>query len=429
MYFYTAETQRTFIAFSIFGLLNNILYVVILSAAVDLVGSSTPKAIVLLSDIVPSLTIKMLAPFFIHKLPYNFRIWALVALSSIGMTVVSLSNPESIAKMILGITMASLSSGMGEVSFLQLTHYYPEKYSIGGFSMGTGGAGLLGSFAFLLLTNVIGLPTWLTLLSFAAVPFGFLIAFYVILPSPLLDMNYIPIEQQELDASSGEDHSRNAIFISESTLANVRFANKSKRLFLHIKTTLWEIRPLVMPYMLPLCTVYVAEYVINQGIAPTLLFPLTDLPEWLFSSYRDIYVVYGFLYQLGVFISRSSVTFGFRVKRLYLLSMLQTLNVVITVLQSIYDFPFPKIWFLLLLIFYEGLLGGLLYVNTFMSVSEQSPKDRREFSMGCVGISDSFGVMLAGCINWWLEMRLCQLQVDRGRDWCRTGGDVHRHLR
>ena len=37
-------------------------------------------------------------------------------------------------------------------------------------------------------------------------------------------------------------------------------------------------------------------------------------------------------------------------------------------------------------------------------------------------ISDSLGIVIAGCINWWLELKLCHLQVARGRDWCLKGG-------
>ena len=90
----------------------------------------------------------------------------------------------------------------------------------------------------------------------------------------------------------------------------------------------------------------------------------------------------------GSYVSRSSISFGIRIKRLYLLSVLQFANVVITVYQSVHDKPFSSVWLLLALIFYEGLLGGFLYVNTFMSVSEEVSKSKREFSMGCVGISD-----------------------------------------
>ena len=56
-----------------------------------------------------------------------------------------------------------------------------------------------------------------------------------------------------------------------------------------------------------------------------------------------------------------------------------------------------------------------------MSVSEQVPIQRREFSMGCVGVSDSFGIVIAGIINMGLELKLCDLQVERGREWCRSG--------
>lgn len=386
------DHHRVFLSFFCFGLLNNILYVVILSAAIDLVGLAVPKAIVLLADIVPAFAIKILAPFFIHLIPYKARVWVLVGLSLFGMLVISLSPQHAIFFKVFGIALASVLSGMGEVSFLQLTHFYREQYSVGGFSTGTGGAGLLGSFLFMLLTNLLNMPVRAALLLFSVVPLGFVAAFYLLLPSPSEEIPYTQLEPSD-----------------ETSLKN------------HVLNTLDEMKPLVRPYMVPLCTVYISEYVINQGVSPTLLFPLEDLPHWLFSSYRDIYVVYGFLYQLGVFVSRSSVNFGIRIKQLYWLTFLQAFNVFITVCQSLYDRPFPTIWPLLLLIFYEGLLGGFSYVNTFMSVSEQVPKHKREFSMGCVGISDSFGIVMAGCINWWLETNLCHLQVQRGRDWCATG--------
>lgn len=401
-----------FASFFIFGVLNNILYVVILSAAIDLVGLETPKATVLLADIAPSFTIKVMAPFVVGLVSYRVRILMLVGLSSVGMLIVSLTGADLINAKIMGICMASLSSGLGEVTFLQLTHFYQREYSIAGFSSGTGGAGLLGSFVFMLLTNLLGMEVWVVLLLFAILPFGFLVAFYMMLPNAGGSDEPAYEALGSLEEQDGPSVNATFLPIQTSLLKD------------HLTNTLRNIFPLVRPYMLPLCLVYVSEYVINQGISPTLLFPLDELPHWIFSSYRDIYVVYGFLYQLGVFISRSSISFGIRIKHLYVLSFLQFLNVIITLYQSLYDSPFSKIWLLLLLIFYEGLLGGFLYVNTFMSVSEEVAKSKREFSMGCVGISDTFGILVAGCINWWLETHLCNLQVDRGRDWCLTGGSV-----
>lgn len=45
-----------------------------------------------------------------------------------------------------------------------------------------------------------------------------------------------------------------------------------------LQIKLLRARSLVVPYMLPLFLVYLAEYTINQGVAPTLLFPLAESP-------------------------------------------------------------------------------------------------------------------------------------------------------
>ncbi|KAI5954802.1 BTN1 [Candida theae] len=413
---------KIFTSFFVFGLLNNILYVIILSAAIDLVGSATPKGVVLLADVMPSFTFKLVAPFFIHLIPYKVRLYSLVGLSSSGMLLISLSSQQSIGIKIFGIMLASLSSGMGEVSFLQLTHFYTggdasgdSSVGISGFSSGTGGAGLCGSFLFMLMTNMMGISVTAVLLMFAVCPLGFLATYYLLLPAP--DHEYHEIADTALEDSNDEGMGIDFNFNGSQlpTISSVAH---------HFKTTLGKIKPLVVPFMLPLSTVYISEYVINQGIAPTLLYPLEDLPHWLFTSYRDIYVVYGFLYQLGVFISRSSISFGVRIKKLHVLSVLQFVNVIITTIQSVYDIPFTTIWPLLVLILYEGLLGGFSYVNTFVSVSEGVPKTKREFSMGCVSVSDGLGIAIAGCINLWLERKLCGMQVDRGRDWCLNGGSA-----
>lgn len=49
--------QRLWTSFFCFGLLNNVLYVIILSAALDLVPASTPKGIVAFFNIFPALIV------------------------------------------------------------------------------------------------------------------------------------------------------------------------------------------------------------------------------------------------------------------------------------------------------------------------------------------------------------------------------------
>ena len=86
--------------------------------------------------------------------------------------------------------------------------------------------------------------------------------------------------------------------------------------------------------MLPLFLVYVAEYTINQGVSPTLLFPLEESP---FTRFRAFYPAYNAIYQVGVFISRSSTPF-FRIHDLYFPSLLQVFNLVLLTVHALFDF-------------------------------------------------------------------------------------------
>lgn len=57
---------------------------------------------------------------------------------------------------LLGIVAMSVSSGGGELSFLQLTHWHDE-WALPGFGVGTGIAGIAGAYYYLYLTTWIGL--------------------------------------------------------------------------------------------------------------------------------------------------------------------------------------------------------------------------------------------------------------------------------
>ena len=170
--------------------------------------------------------------------------------------------------------------------------------------------------------------------------------------------------------------------------------------------------------MLPLLLVYIAEYTINQGVAPTLLFPLATSP---FTTYSAFYPTYQLLYQTGVFLARSSLPL-FHTRHLYAPSLLQVLNLLLLVAHAMFDF-LPSVWWVFAIVFWEGLLGGLVYVNTFAAVLEDfAGPDRRagrEFAMGAVSVSDSGGVMVAGWVGIGVEVFLCSWQVAHGRDFCR----------
>ncbi|GMF07298.1 unnamed protein product [Ambrosiozyma monospora] len=372
-----------------------------------------------MADVLPSFIFKLTAPFFIHNIPYTWRIFILVGLSFIGMLIVSFGN--AVPLVICGITLASASSGLGETTFLQLTHYYDE-ISLTAWSSGTGGAGLVGSFLFMVMTTWLEVAPTTALLIFSLVPFVFFIIYFKLLPTPQIPQHCLngsttdDLEGQEhlLSQNNGDESSLDQLRTLQPERNKSLFSNKNNEsIWLHLKMTLKRMRVYVLPYMCPLFSVYVAEYIINQGISPTLLFDIDEMP---FHNYRDAYVTYGTLYQLGVFISRSSGSF-FRIKHLSIPPTLQTINMIICILQSLFMF-IPNIWIMFVLIFYEGLLGGSGYVNTYMNVTEFTQLEEREFAMGCVSISDSAGIVLAATISMFLEPALCQYQVGDGRPYC-----------
>jgi len=168
------------------GLINNLLYVIILSAALDLVGPNVPKGVVLLADVVPSFFVKLIAPYFIEAVPYASRVITFALLSTGGMLIIALTSSEqdssTIAIKLIGVAFASLSSGGGELSFLGLTHHYGQK-SLAAWSSGTGGAGLVGAWLYVLATGTFGLSSSATLLFCALFPLIMLGAYFAVLPN------------------------------------------------------------------------------------------------------------------------------------------------------------------------------------------------------------------------------------------------------
>ncbi|KAI6929731.1 protein btn1 [Hortaea werneckii] len=422
---------RVCIAFWLFGLINNIFYVIILSAALDLVGPAIPKATVLLASIIPGLATKIIVPYIIHLVPYALRVLIFAALSTCGMLVVALSpsgaDPTSVSSKIAGIVLANISSGAGEVNFLALTHFYGTQ-SLAAWGSGTGAAGLIGAGAYALATTVIGFSVHATLLASTVIPLGMLISFFGLLPlGPLRtaqaqNSKYTRIANDESGASASDDDddddNDNDIPEAAGLLnqPNNRISPAYDRLAKpsHLRTRLLRTQGLIIPYMLPLFLVYVAEYSINQGVAPTLLFPLPTTP---FVHFRAFYPTYSAIYQLGVFLSRSSLPF-LRIRSLYAPTFLQIANFLALTLHALWPY-LPTVYVVFGVVFWEGLLGGLVYVSTFAAIREEVVEGEREFCLGAVTVSDSAGIFVAGLVGMVLEKGLCGWQVGHGRGWCR----------
>jgi len=262
------------------------------------------------------------------------------------------------------------------------------------------------------------------LAGFSFLPAVMLVSFFVVLPRDVLQYQGVG----RTDDDEGEEGEEVEGFLGQpshmgedSRSTPSRYSSRSS--FIHtFKRNLRRTKKLFYPYMLPLLLVYIAEYTINQGVSPTLLFG-TDQPDGRsipsppFEHFRDFYPTYNTIYQLGVFISRSSHLL-IRIHALYPPSLLQCLNLALLTLQALYPF-IPNVYIVFLVIFWEGLLGGAVYVNTFARISEDLTGTEREYSLGAVTVADSGGICIAGFLGLWLEGALCRWQVDGGRTWCK----------
>ncbi|EOO00308.1 protein btn-1 [Phaeoacremonium minimum UCRPA7] len=273
-----------------------------------------------------------------------------------------------------------------------------------------------------MLTGWLGFSVKGSLLASAFLPVIMLISFFFILPrGPLRqgsakDYETIPerdLEEDEID-DIPEGTASSSLLAPGPSVASTAYSTHSQDRKASFVSNLKRARSLFFPYMLPLLLVYIAEYTINQGVSPTLLFPLESSP---FSEFRAFYPFYGFLYQLGVFISRSSTPF-IRIHHLYIPSFLQVANLVLLTLHALLYF-IPTVYIVFVIIFWEGLLGGAVYVNTFAEIMENIPSSEREFSLGATSVSDSGGICIAGFVGMAMEVWLCDWQVQHGREWCR----------
>ncbi len=328
----------------------------------------------------------------------------------------SYTDGGTITTKLAGVVLASLSSGGGELSFLGLVHYY-GPFSLAAWGSGTGGAGLIGAGAYAVATTSLGLSVTSTLLASACLPVVMLVSFFLILPlEPLRSQSSRSRANGPLvgDEDSIDQEQTEGLLASPDGPKPAFATRAQSSKWGRFRSNLARAKGLFFPYMLPLLLVYIAEYTINQGVSPTLLFPLKQSP---FKHFRGFYPAYNAIYQAGVFISRSSTPF-LRIHNLYLPSFLQMVNLFVLTLHALFNF-IPNVYIVFAIIFWEGLLGGLVYVNTFAEISDTVPKEDREFSLSATTVSDSGGICIAGFIGMAFEVWLCNWQVRHGRDYCK----------
>ncbi|CAF1442067.1 unnamed protein product [Rotaria sp. Silwood1] len=346
-----------FIGFWLLGLCNNFGYVVMLSAAHDILkqeendNSTQPVShnttnqfncnpistgAILLADILPALIIKVTAPFFMHRIIYNIRFVLIVLFAASALIIVGTS--KIVALSLFGVVCASISAGFGEITMLQLTSFY-AKYTVSAWSSGTGAAGLLGALSYAGLTSLLKLNPRTAILILLFIPVLQVIS-YIMVGASQVAAKHRQYQQISEHITTDADTDNEA----SEKIINEKATSKTFRERLKL------VKPL-LKYMIPLTIVYFAEYLINQGL-------LTNMGIFFACVYRTAHI--------------------------------------------------PSIWLVFGLVIFEGLIGGGAYVNTFYKISTEIREPDREFSMGVASIGDSFGITFAGLLAIPLHNAICR---------------------
>lgn len=390
---------RNLTGFWILGLCNNYAYVVMLSAAFDILNKElgphnvtseahpanttrcnpTSTGAILLADILPALLVKLCAPFF--NINTSIQVGAVVLLSCSSFLMTSFTVATWMSFM--GVVCAAIGSGLGEITFLAYSAHF-DKDVISTWSSGTGGAGVLGALSYAAMASVLSPEK--TLLVMLFVPVLMAISFWGVLVHPKLRRDEktageaIPDEEPLLPCSGCTGYAK----------VTLTFGDKLRL-----------IKPL-LKFMIPLGLVYLAEYFINQGLLELIVFRNTKL------SHKEQYRWLQVMYQVGVLISRSSVNF-IQIRRLWILPILQFINVAF-IFSEAYLLFLPSFWIVVVVVLYEGLLGGSAYVNTFYRISQDVPIQHREFSLRIASLADSAGIAIAGAMALPTHDAMCRLK-------------------
>lgn len=443
----TKSPLRNTIAFLLFGLFNNIIFVYFLSGAADILAKtpSVPKSSILLASILPSLIIKCLTATMFKPTDKSINVLSeffyAIIISSCSMVNIlslllislitaqfndSLITQRQLLILFSGIVMSSIACGMGEGCFLALTsRYTPRSDVIVGWSSGTGVAGLIGALSYFLLTRVMGWTASKTFLLACIFPILMIISYaYILTPH------------------KKDDNEKINSIIEGITLDNHNNNNNNHEV--PISITLKETITILIPtHIFPLFMTYFSEYMINQSVYFSLWYSVDIEKGDSNSSRENYYTLYQALYSCGVFISRSfsrrlfaslymqkeTSTYGKKSLmegakkfskfswtvsgiQFFLLIIFSCITMDLKIAQYL---PFlswavgarSNVYFVFVLIFFEGLMGGSAYVNTFCSLANIVNERDLEFTMAFTSTSDTLGITIASILSMIYQPFLC----------------------
>lgn len=130
------ERLRTVAAFFTFGTLIYATYALIMAGAQDiLAGTSIPTSVSFIALVTPGFLVTLIAPYFMHKIPYFARIMTFCCTGIGGFLMLVFA--KQVHWKLIGVGIVSFGSNFSEITVLAFSSFYHEATSTA-FSAGTG---------------------------------------------------------------------------------------------------------------------------------------------------------------------------------------------------------------------------------------------------------------------------------------------------
>lgn len=358
------------------GLLSDTGYVIVLSAAEDLaIRFGQEKLMSLFSGCMVFCSIGVLwfNAKFLLKLFHKLRITIAVAFFLLGVSSILYAiKSESFPLSLLGSMFLGMGGSLGEATIQGFLKGFPPE-TIVGYSAGSGGAGVFGSFYYLFLKLYGFDESKIFMLLYPIYVLYFISFFYLVSLKVRLNQNDTFQINNLQNVEHGECH------INERLTFSI-FPIILKQVFF---------------YSINFGSVYFLKYSTTGFLAETAgkRLPANSI------AFKYFYLIVQCIYQCGDFFSRLSLH-CFKVPRLQILTLVQIALLVLwinwaTVLQI-------NLYSMFASVLLVGLMGGMSYVNTVYMILNDSniPKNQKELCLNVNSMFADAGIILSSFFGY-----------------------------
>ncbi|KAJ7365803.1 battenin CLN3 protein [Desmophyllum pertusum] len=352
------ERVITVVAFFSFGFILYSVYSLLIAAAEDILrGSDIPTSAVISCIIGPYVLITLVSPYFAQNIPYLPRVIVVFILYEVGLF--SLVYVTRVEAKLLSVCLVSFAFGVGEMSSIAMTSFY-NQVVVGVFSAGTGVGFITAPLYYTAMTTWFCVSSETTTLTVAG-----LVVLYLLF--------YALMERKHSDTTSRKPQHETFNYVQYERVEETTSEQDSPSPLLLTTAEKLQAIKHILPTILCVVISWMSEFLVTQGVVTTYAFPNSPFPP------RDHYQYYITLFLMGEFIGRSYLALvslinpkflaKVMVRKLWLLTVIEVSILVFCLFAAWYRF-LPNITPLLFIVFFAGLIIGIMYANVLQVFTE-----------------------------------------------------------